>query len=78
MSWARRVSVPIVLLRSISIAFEVTTFGYRRGNNLSSAGNFIEVPDLIYTIYGVTLHYIWLRFTPHRLAKWPSYWDHCG
>jgi hypothetical protein len=38
MSWARRVSVPIVLLRlslrrsgSISIAFEVTTFGYGRG-----------------------------------------------
>jgi hypothetical protein len=43
-SWARSVSVPIALLRSSSrrsgsifIAFEVTTFGYKRGRSVVSA-----------------------------------------
>jgi hypothetical protein len=60
-SWARSVSVPIALLRSssrrfgsISIAFEVTTFGYRRGKICRArAISLMSRLTPIYTIYSL-------------------------
>ena len=72
MPWAKRVSVPIVLLRSslrrsgsIFIAFEVTTFGYRRGkiynertfSLMSRLTPIYAIYSLPYTTFGLDVRY---------------------
>ena len=75
-SWARRVSVPIALLGSslrrsgsIFIVFEVTTFGYGRGESVMSAQFHNEPPDPDLYHLRLTLHYIWPRCAPHRPGR---------
>jgi hypothetical protein len=35
-----------------------------------------ELPDPDLYPLRLTLHYIWVRCTPHQPAKWPDSWNH--